>query len=96
MPAQSEALAKETAVMRRFDKAMQDAAAMGGRAHVRVLRYVADQVAEQLEHAQFGQPGGDSSFGTAVTARGGNGQAAGFADSPGWGDPTGVQPSGSP
>jgi hypothetical protein len=72
---QSEALASETAVMRQFDRAMQNASDLGGRARERVLRYVADQVAEQLGY------GGN---GTATTV-GGVTAAGGVA----WGGPGG-------
>jgi len=78
--AQSKELAAETATMRSFDAALQKIPDLPERAQGRVLRYVADQIAEQIaEHTRRVQDsrleaasaGGDSGFGELVVARGG-------------------------
>lgn len=65
MASQSAGLAAETAVMRRFDVAMQAAAGLPLRARGRVLRYAAERTADHLEvvtaemaHADGQTPGG--------------------------------------
>lgn len=45
---QSQALADETAVMRRFDGAIGAAAGLSPKAYARVLRYVAERVSDEL------------------------------------------------
>lgn len=55
---QSEDLAAETAVMRTFDRALQATGDLPAKAAGRVLRYVADRVADEQAAASPGWAGG--------------------------------------
>lgn len=82
MARQSDSLADETAAMRSFDRALQAAAGLPPKAAGRVLRYIADRVAdEQAANAQLqagngtvtisGSPRGASFGGGSVYVAGG-------------------------